>query len=537
MRMMVLPAVCVALIFLANLFPKPSKKVVSTRMHLWLCVGIFLGGCALRLFALGTLPAGMSAQEALIGMQAKALATTGKALEEAVSAWSNEASGSLLVAMIAPWVGLFGANTWTVRLPLALLSCAALPAAYGIGKSLSGKTAGRYCMLLYAVYPYFVLSARVSAAEHVAAFLLPIALCALLYGVKRVPFLYVGAALLGLLVRAMPYWGYILPAGLLVMLLLSLRAGVSIGHAVGAYGVFVALLLPEAQTWLAHYGQTETLHVPSAAAEVGDFLAQTSNKVQKALQGGFLQLPRGEAVSLTLLAPTQLGASYYLLLPLMVLGAASLLMRFLNTGSIQGKTRVARMMVIALGIVTFVVSVVLERHTVANDATMFLFAMLLAVAGLCRMERVSWWGALGINVLVAVQIALFSLFLFGGSYEAQVTTYFQGLDTAAEEICAYQKARPGTKVNMTTRVYPHEEPQEAAQLLLQYALGMPPVAKGEARKDIQVQPIYVEEAQGTLPDSNQIYVLRSNEADSMEIEAFEGIDCIDFVCLLPKAND
>ncbi|MFR2020723.1 MAG: hypothetical protein ACLS6G_09570 [Christensenellales bacterium] len=47
--------------------------------------------------------------------------------------------------LTAPFVGLFGMSKLTVRLPLALLSCAAMPAAYGLGEALSGGRARGCC--------------------------------------------------------------------------------------------------------------------------------------------------------------------------------------------------------------------------------------------------------------------------------------------------------------------------------------------------------------------------------------------------------
>ena len=44
-----------------------------------------------------------------------------------------------------------------MRLPLALLSCAAMPAAYGLGEALSGRRAARWMLTIAALCPIFVL--------------------------------------------------------------------------------------------------------------------------------------------------------------------------------------------------------------------------------------------------------------------------------------------------------------------------------------------------------------------------------------------
>ena len=168
-------------IVLPHLRVGTASKTLSDRAHYRICVVLLAVGCFVRLFRLGTLPYGISAEEALVGVQAKALWQTGGFLFDGglttqLTQWAGESSGPLLAAITAPFVGLLGMTQWATRLPLALLSCAAMPAMYGLGNLIGGKRAARWCLTAYAICPYFVLAARMTAAANAAVFLLPITL-------------------------------------------------------------------------------------------------------------------------------------------------------------------------------------------------------------------------------------------------------------------------------------------------------------------------------------------------------------------------
>ena len=153
---------------------------MSEKTHRAICGAAIAAGVLVRLARLTSLPAGISAEEALVGVQAKALWQTGgflfgQGLTTQLSQWAGETTGPLLAVLTAPFVGLFGMSKLTVRLPLALLSCAAMPAAYGLGEALSGRRAARWMLLIAALCPIFVLEARMTCGSCAALYLLPIA--------------------------------------------------------------------------------------------------------------------------------------------------------------------------------------------------------------------------------------------------------------------------------------------------------------------------------------------------------------------------
>lgn len=85
-------------VFLSNLHGGSAKKALSPRAHRVICAAVFATGCFVRLFRLGTLPEGISAEEALVGVQAKALWQTGGFLFDGqlttqLAQWTGESSG------------------------------------------------------------------------------------------------------------------------------------------------------------------------------------------------------------------------------------------------------------------------------------------------------------------------------------------------------------------------------------------------------------------------------------------------------------
>lgn len=140
----------VVLVFAAIQQAGDGKKQMSDRTHRMVCCAALAVGVLVRLVKLSSLPAGISAEEALVGVQAKSLWQTGgflfgQGMTTQLAQWEGETTGPLLAALTAPLVGLFGMNPWTVRLPLALLSCAAMPAAYGLGEAVSGDARRAGC--------------------------------------------------------------------------------------------------------------------------------------------------------------------------------------------------------------------------------------------------------------------------------------------------------------------------------------------------------------------------------------------------------
>lgn len=544
---MVLLALMTLAAVVPQLFFRQAHRQWSEKTHRAICIAVCLLGCVARLAALGSLPGGMSAEEALVGVQAKALIDTGRDASGGgwpalFSQWNGETTGPLLSVLCAPFVALFGLNAWTVRLPLALCSCAALPAAYGVGKALSGRRAGRWCLTLYALCPYFVLSARLTAGANLAVCLFPIALWALLRGLEKAPALYLGAALMGLLPYAQEMYAYIVPVGMLAALALGVRGGCKKRHAVLAGALCLTISLPALLTAWVNLtgGESFTLlgliRIPSvegyAPAWVYGGMSAETTVFDFTLRGlfqlavsAFFGVMTHENIASALLAPQGLYALYLASLPVAALGAVSLMWRYVKGSRMQGKRGAARAMTVALAVTTVAALFAMGQRGAFTDAAALHFTVLLCAAGLCRMERSSCaCGACALGVY-ACSFALLCAHLFGGAYQEGANVYFDGLRDAVHE-ARMQAEESDQPVVMTTAVYPHREPAAAAQMLLRYAL-----AQDGASVDAGYSCAYI--ADDAALDAGTIYILRTNQADTLDTEAFEVREYGNFVLLLP----
>ena len=223
-------AIAVVILFLAIQRGGDGERQMSKKTHRALCLAALAAGVLVRLAKLTSLPAGISAEEALVGAQAKSLWQTGgflfgQGLTTQLAQWSGETTGPLLAALTAPFVGLLGMSKLAVRLPLALLSCLAMPAAYGLGEALSGKRAARWMLTIYALCPIFVLEARMTCGSCAALYLLPIALCLIARGITKPAALYPGMILLALTAYAQDMYFFIAPAAILACAAIALITG------------------------------------------------------------------------------------------------------------------------------------------------------------------------------------------------------------------------------------------------------------------------------------------------------------------------
>lgn len=548
-------------VFLSNLHGKSAHKALSPRAHRIICVAVFALGCFIRLFRLGTLPEGISAEEALVGVQAKALWQTGGFLFDGqlttqLAQWTGESSGPLLAVLTAPFVGLFGLNAWTTRLPLALLSCAAMVAAYGIGSRLSGKRAARWCLTIYALCPYFVLSARMTCGACAAVCLLPIAVYALLKGMKRPACLYAGAILMGLMAYAQDMYFFISPLAVLIACCTAAAYGMKKRHALGACVMGLLICLPAMLTLWVNLSGAEgfdflgIMHIPAVesfdkAQSVFDTLIPGYEfelfrwKVWAVITGGVFQVVGHLNISPELFAPQGLIVLYVISLPLMLLGGFVLLRGYLQGRRPERAQRFGRVMVLLLAAATLVCLVLYGSVGVLNTDTgctsvfdyssVFLFDALLMAAGLCRMERKSSTGVSTVSALFAACFVMLCLHLFGAGYRDNANVYFHGfgdLTAKAESI----RRETDAKVNITGTVYPHIAPSDAAEMMYLYAADADMKEVRQLREEAY-EVIYapgVEE-----PDPHQVYLVTPKDITAWDLSLFHYEENGEYVLLSP----
>lgn len=533
-------AIAVAILFIAIQRGGDGARQTDEKTHRAICAAAAVVGVLVRLVKLTSLPAGISAEEALVGVQAKALWQTGgflfgQGLTTQLAQWSGETTGPLLAALTAPFVGLFGMSKLTVRLPLALLSCLAMPAAYGLGEAVSGKRAARWMLVIYAICPIFVLEARMTCGSCAALYLLPIALCLIARGLTKPALLYPGMILMALTAYAQDMYFFIAPAAILVCAVIALIAGRKKLHAAVSGAIGLLLCVPAMLTAYVNLTGAESMtllgliQIPELEGFEKVYMAErlsVTDKLWTVLVGGFFQVLRHENIDQAMYTPDGMLALFMFSVPLMILGALTLFARRADGRRAKGEKAAARALVAATCAVTLAALVLfgsigmLDRSGTTglfDHSALILFDAVLMTAGLCTIERKNLKCAAAMGVLMTVNFAWLAVQLFGGSYQENANVYFPGFEQMAARAAEIQ-AETGEKINVTGNVYPHISPSDGAEMMFLYASNAD-MRTAEADRNTRYEMMYVSD--DMQPEKDEIYLARTNEISNWDLEGFE----------------
>ena len=523
-----------------------GEKQIDEKTHRRLCLAALAVGVLVRLVNLTSLPAGISAEEALVGVQAKSLTQTGgflfgQGLTTQLAQWEGETTGPLLAVLTAPFVGLFGMNKLTVRLPLALLSCLAMPAAYGLGEAVSGKRAARWMLTIYAICPIFVLEARLTCGSCAALYLLPIALCLMARGISRPAELYGGMAILALTAYAQNMYFFIAPALIAVCGVIAAVFGKRKRHALLAAALGLLICVPAMLT--AYVNLTDAaemtllgfIRIPKLEGFekaymteklARDTLGQTVlDKLWTVVVGGMFQVLRHENIDPAMFTPNGMLALFTLSLPMMALGALAMLARWMDGRRVHGEKAAARAMVEAAFVVALVSLVLFGSIGVLDysgttglfdHSALILFDALLMAAGLCTVERKNLKCAAAMGALMSLNFALLAVQLFGGSYQENANVYFKGFEQLSARAAEVQQ-ETGAKINVTSAIYPHIQPDAGAEMMFLYATDAD-MRTAQAERGERYEVIYVSE--DMQPEPDEIYLVKPDEIAGWDIDAF-----------------
>ena len=517
----------------------------SHKRHLYICTGIFAVGCIVRILMLGTLPNGPTAEEALVAVQGKTLWQTGhflgcEHLTTLLPQWSGENAGPFLSILSAPFVGVFGIDAITARIPLVLLSILSMLAMYGIGKELGGIVLGKYMLLIQAISPYFVLSTRLTVSANAAVFLIPIAFYAAVRGFRQKGWLYVGAILFACLAYTYDLFFFIAPLFIIGLMIVSVFFKRFRMHGLLAAVVGLILVYPAVLTvWINLSGGEassllEFIDIPkyenfNKANWLGVRMAQSDRPYTVVLNqfwnavfcGGVMQHVAHENINPAAIAPDGFYALYAIGFPLMLLGGMELLRRLF--AGIRSENERGKGTFILFGAISTAIMILLfgsvgfvdySGTTYCYDySSFFFFDAVLMAWGLTQIEGKSRKGS-GILVgLLGLNFAFLCFFLFGGEYKRAMNVSFPDYRDASQKAYSIQGER-GYKVCFTDEVYPHISPDQASEVLYLYAADAD--MREEGREYTAFYPPIFEEL-----EPNEIYIIQSKDAGNWDLEAFE----------------
>lgn len=172
-----------------------------TDKYFWFATAIIAAGCAVRLFALGSIPCGLNQDEAFAGYNAWALLhydvdSSGYHNPVYFTAWGS-GMNALESYLMIPFVALFGTGTAVLRLPQALMACLSLICVYDLGKHISGRRFALCAVAVLATSPWHIMMARWALESNLSPAFLLLGLCFFVRGLSRGRWLYASAAAYG----------------------------------------------------------------------------------------------------------------------------------------------------------------------------------------------------------------------------------------------------------------------------------------------------------------------------------------------------
>ncbi len=550
-----------ALLLLSDRYGRTDGKDIPQKAHTAICALTVLLGCMARLVRLTSLPGGLSAEEALVAVQAKALWQTGhfvdaRGFAAQLPQWTGEPAGPLLCVFTAPFAGIFGITGLTTRLPLALFSCLAMPAAYLTGTELSGRKAGRWFLLFWALSPFFVLTARLTAAASLSLCILPWALALAFRGLRKPGYLLPASVLMGLLTFTENLYFYLAPWLIILLAVAALRSGRRAGQVLPAAAAGLVICLPGILTAIAcreagadidvgpllfphleEYDKARNLFTMLKGKPHPDSVV--FDKLWAVLTGGFFQNVMHSNISYTLFVTGGMTALGLFSVPLALAGALILLTQRIKGERFTPAVRLAVLFGCATLLAELFFGSVGEMEvngttSIWDHAQWFPYTALLAVAALCRVQEKNRWCARGFLAVFAVGFTAICLDLFGGGYAQNANVYFTDYREAVESGETIH-AQSGAKLYVTSSVYPHLSPDEAARMML-YCM------EDADLREVAVNPdkygeIYWPEGEEE-PEKGCIHVVLQREIRNWiwEDADFEYLPVGRFAVLKPRTN-
>lgn len=157
-------------------------------MKKYLILAVIILAFVLRFYNLGSYPA-LNADEAALGYNAYSLLQTGK--DEHGNPWPihfqsfNDYKPGLYVYMIMPFVGLFGLNEWSVRVPAAFLAVVTIYLVYLLVKKVGDERTALIASLLLAISPWHIHFSRGGWETNVATFFITLAILLFLKALEK----------------------------------------------------------------------------------------------------------------------------------------------------------------------------------------------------------------------------------------------------------------------------------------------------------------------------------------------------------------
>lgn len=232
-----------------------------------LLLAIIAIGFFVRLFYIGNIPGNreLYADEAFSGYEAFSMLTSGHDSHGYVRpaylvAWGS-GMNALQSYLIMPFMAIFGVNSFSVRLPQAILGCLTLLAFYDAAKRIRGRQFAILALAVLSVMPYHIMINRWALESNLLPAFLMFGLCFLVRGTKDARWLPLSALCYGLAFYAYAAGWPVMPlivGGSVLYLLLTKKIAWS-RYLVIAAVIFLLLAVPPVLFLMVNRGMIEEI--------------------------------------------------------------------------------------------------------------------------------------------------------------------------------------------------------------------------------------------------------------------------------------
>lgn len=192
------------------------------RHEKWWVIAALLIGVAVRLWRFPELPRGVNWDGMMAGIEGMSLARGGTdqygtAWPVYFEAWQHAQMNVLYSYLLIPFVKLWGLSRLTLRLPMMIISLAALPVIWDFARRLKGRAFALIVLWLTVLCPWQITTSRWALESNLMGHFLLFS-CYLLYlGLSKKPFLYIGMAMFGVTMYAYGVAAYSVPVLLILV--------------------------------------------------------------------------------------------------------------------------------------------------------------------------------------------------------------------------------------------------------------------------------------------------------------------------------
>ena len=140
------------------------KKFFNLNKYQYILIAILLIGCAVRIFGIVQLPAGLNQDEASSGYEAFSVLNYGidrNGTENPVHLISWGSGQNMAYSWICmPFVAVMGLNVLSLRLPMAIVGCISIYVFYLLFKELWDEKSALWSALFFSLFPWHIMKSR-----------------------------------------------------------------------------------------------------------------------------------------------------------------------------------------------------------------------------------------------------------------------------------------------------------------------------------------------------------------------------------------